>query len=47
MEVNNSLYYFSIKRLEDCLFSRRNGHKGIRLCGYSIFFKFKTKHGIY
>jgi hypothetical protein len=42
MEINNRLFYFSIRRLEDCLFSRRNGYQGVRLFGYSIFFKIKN-----
>ena len=37
MEINNRFFYFGIKKLEDCLFSRRNGYKGIRLFGYSLY----------
>lgn len=37
MEINNKIFYFSIKKAKDCLFSRRNGHQGILLFGYSIF----------
>lgn len=37
MEINNKIFYFSIKKAKDCLFSRRNGYQGILLFGYSIF----------
>lgn len=43
MEINNRYFLFSIKKLEDCLFSRRNGYQGIRLFGYSIYFKIKKQ----
>jgi hypothetical protein len=29
-------FWLSIKRADDCLFSRRNGHEGMLLWGYSI-----------
>jgi hypothetical protein len=41
MEINNKIFYFSIKKAKDCLFSRRNGYQGILLFGYSIFFILK------
>jgi hypothetical protein len=41
IDINNKLFYFSIKKAKDCLFSRRNGYQGILLFGYSIFFVFK------
>ena len=41
MEINNKIFYFSVKKAKDCLFSRRNGYQGILLFGYSIFFVFK------
>lgn len=43
MEINNRYFLFSIKKLEDCLFSRRNGYQGIRLFGYSFYFVIKGK----
>ncbi len=47
MEINNRYFFFSVKKLKDCLFSRRNGHKGIRLFGYSFYFVIKGEYGIY
>jgi len=41
MEINNKIFYFSIKKAKDCLFSRRNGYQGILLFGYSIFLRIK------
>ena len=41
MEINNKIFYFSIKKAKDCLFSRRNGYQGILLFGYSIFLSIK------
>ena len=41
MEINNKIFYFSIKKAKDCLFSRRNGYQGILLFGYSLFFILK------
>jgi hypothetical protein len=41
MEINNKIFYFSIKKAKDCLFSRRNGYQGIMLFGYSIFLSVK------
>ena len=41
MEINNKIFYFSVKKAKDCLFSRRNGYQGILLFGYSIFFVIK------
>lgn len=47
ININNGLFYFSIKKADDCLFSRRNGHQGKIIFGYSVFFKFKSnKHGV-
>lgn len=43
MEINNRYFYFSIKKAEECLFSRRNGYQGILLFGYSFFFRIKRK----
>jgi hypothetical protein len=31
----------SVKKAKDCLFSRRNGYRGILLFGYSLFFIIK------
>jgi hypothetical protein len=42
MEINNKIFYFSIKKAKDCLFSRRNGYQGILLFGYSFFFSVKS-----
>jgi hypothetical protein len=42
MEINNKIFYFSIKKAKDCLFSRRNGYQGILLFGYSFFFIVKS-----
>ena len=42
MEINNRYFFFSIKKAEDCLFSRRNGYQGILLFGYSFFFIIKS-----
>ena len=47
MDINNRYFFFSVKKLEKCLFSRRNGYQGIRLFGYSIFFRIKSIFGIY
>ena len=44
IEINNRLFFFSIKKAKDCLFSRRNGYKGILLFGYSIYFVIKRKY---
>lgn len=41
MDINNKYFFFSIKKANDCLFSRRNGHLGFLFFGYSIYFKFK------
>ena len=41
MEINNKIFYFSIKKAKDCLFSRRNGYQGVLLFGYSIFLRIK------
>jgi hypothetical protein len=41
MEINNKIFYFSIKKAKDCLFSRRNGYQGMLLFGYSIFLRIK------
>jgi hypothetical protein len=41
MEINNKIFYFSVKKAKDCLFSRRNGYRGILLFGYSLFFIIK------
>jgi hypothetical protein len=41
IDINNKIFYFSVKKAKDCLFSRRNGYQGILLFGYSIFFVFK------
>lgn len=41
MEINNKIFYFSIKKAKDCLFSRRTGYQGILLFGYSIFLSIK------
>jgi hypothetical protein len=41
IDINNKLFYFSIKKAKDCLFSRRNGYQGILLFGYSFFFVIK------
>lgn len=46
-EINNKIFFFSIKRLNECLFSRRNGYRGVRLFNHSIFFTIKRKYGIY
>lgn len=43
VEFNNRFFYFSIQKLEYCLFSRRNGHRGKILFGHSIFFYLKNK----
>jgi hypothetical protein len=40
-DINNKLFYFSVKKAKDCLFSRRNGYQGILLFGYSIFLSIK------
>lgn len=45
--IDNRIFFFSIRKAEDCLFSRRNGYSGILIFGYSVFFKIKGKHGIY
>ena len=44
MDINNKLFFFSIRKAKDCLFSRRNGYQGVLLFGYSIFFKIKRKY---
>jgi hypothetical protein len=44
--INNRIFYFSIKKIEHCLFSRREGHAGIRIFGHSIIFLLKNKYGI-
>ncbi len=41
IDINNKIFYFSVKKAKDCLFSRRNGYQGILLFGYSIFFVIK------
>jgi len=41
IDINNKIFYFSVKKAKDCLFSRRNGYQGILLFGYSIFFVLK------
>jgi hypothetical protein len=42
IEKHNSIFSFSFRRLEDCLYSRRYGHKGIILFGkYSLLFKIR------
>lgn len=41
MDINNKLFFFSIRKTKDCLFSRRNGYQGVLLFGYSIYFTFK------
>ena len=41
IDINNKIFYFSIKKAKDCLFSRRNGYQGILLFGYSFFFVIK------
>lgn len=35
-EFNTRRLYIDIRKLEDCLFSRRNGYQGFILFGYSI-----------
>ena len=42
MEINNTYFFFSIKKAKDCLFSRRNGYQGILLFGYSFYFIIKS-----
>lgn len=42
IDINNKLFYFSVKKAKDCLFSRRNGYQGILLFGYSFFFVIKS-----
>jgi hypothetical protein len=42
IDINNKIFYFSVKKAKDCLFSRRNGYQGILLFGYSIFFVIKS-----
>ena len=34
--INKRYLYLDIRKLEDCLFSRRNGYQGFILFGYSI-----------
>lgn len=29
-------YFFSIKPIEDCLFSRRNGYRGVNFLGHNL-----------
>jgi hypothetical protein len=41
IDINNKIFYFSVKKAKDCLFSRRNGYQGILLFGYSFFFVIK------
>ena len=41
MDINNKLFFFSIRKAKDCLFSRRNGYQGVLLFGYSIFLSIK------
>lgn len=43
IDINTRWFYFSVKRIENCLFSRRNGINGIRILGYSVYFKSKIK----
>jgi hypothetical protein len=33
---NRKRFWISVRRAENCLFGRRNGHKGLRLAGWSI-----------
>jgi hypothetical protein len=39
--INNGLFYCDIIKTKDAIFSRRNGHRGYRMFGYSILFYFK------
>lgn len=41
IDINNKIFYFSVKKAKDCLFSRRNGYQGMLLFGYSFFFVIK------
>lgn len=43
VEINNRVFYFSIQKIENCLFSRRLGIRGIRLFGHSFYLTFKRK----
>jgi hypothetical protein len=46
IEINNRFFYLSIQKLDNCLYSRRNGYRGNILFGHNIFFYFKKiKYG--
>ena len=42
--INNKRFYFDIIKVEDAIFSRRNGYSGKILFGYSILFYVKNKN---
>ena len=39
--INNKWFYFDITKVENTIFSRRNGYRGKILFGYSVLFYFK------
>ena len=43
-EIDNRLFIFNICSLDNCIFSRRYGYRGIRLFRYSLYFKFKFQY---
>lgn len=42
--INNKRFYFDIIKVEDAIFSRRNGYRGKILFGYSILFYIKNQN---
>lgn len=37
MEINLFGYFISVKPTNECLFSRRMGHKGVNVLGYNFY----------